>query len=100
MDTAAAAAPDAPAISTTLLLDVVAATPKTRPKMDTVPSSIPNTIVPADLLSEPISRWRRGASAIVSSPFVILGENYTGQGVPRMKVGFIGGGTRPKPQLD
>src|ERR1700730_17944808 len=52
METAAAAAPEAPAISTVLALVVVAATPKINPKMETVPSSMPNTIVPAELMIE------------------------------------------------
>ncbi len=47
METAAAKAPDAPAISTVLLSLVVAATPSTRPKIETVPSSMPKTISPA-----------------------------------------------------
>ena len=57
---------------------VPAAALRPKPKMDTVPSSIPKTIVPADRLSEPISRWRRGASAIALSPFVIMGGTYAG----------------------
>src|SRR5215813_11334244 len=56
METAAAAAPEAPAISTVLVLVVVAATPKIRPKMETVPSSMPNTIVPAELMIERCNR--------------------------------------------
>src|ERR1700733_10798424 len=52
MDTAAAAAPEAPAIRTVFVLVVVAATPKIKPKMETVPSSIPKTIVPAELANE------------------------------------------------
>lgn len=52
METAAAAAPEAPAISTVFVLVVVAATPKIKPKMETVPSSMPKTIVPAELTTE------------------------------------------------
>jgi hypothetical protein len=52
IETAAAIAPEAPAISTVLVSLVVAATPKIRPKMETVPSSIPKTIVPAELMNE------------------------------------------------
>jgi hypothetical protein len=37
------------------VLVVVAATPKINPKMDTVPSSMPNTTVPADL-TQPLER--------------------------------------------
>ena len=65
METAAAAAPEAPAMSTVALLEVVAATPKIRPKMETVPSSIPNTMVPAELLSELRSRCKVDAIVIV-----------------------------------
>ena len=57
MDTAAAAAPEAPAIRTVFVLLVVAATPKIKPKMETVPSSMPKTIVPAELAIE--TRRRR-----------------------------------------
>jgi hypothetical protein len=46
------------------VLVVVAATPKINPKMDTVPSSMPNTTVPADLTSEARSRWNVAANAI------------------------------------
>jgi hypothetical protein len=35
---------------------VVAATPKIKPKMETVPSSIPKTMVPAEFLNELRSR--------------------------------------------
>src|SRR6266566_4400728 len=65
METAAAAAPEAPAMSTVALLDVVAATPKIRPKIETVPSSIPNTMVPAELISERRSRCKVDAIVIV-----------------------------------
>src|SRR5262249_55267291 len=56
METAAATAPVAPAISTVLVSVVVAATPKIKPKMETVPSSIPKTMVPAEFLNELRSR--------------------------------------------
>src|SRR5690349_23199839 len=52
MDTAAATAPVAPASSTGALLVELAATPKTRPKIDTVPSSMPKTISPTDATSD------------------------------------------------
>jgi hypothetical protein len=65
METAAAAAPEAPAMSTVALFDVVAATPKIRPKIETVPSSIPNTMVPAELISELRSRCKVDAIVIV-----------------------------------
>jgi hypothetical protein len=68
METAAAAAPDAPAMSVAALFVVVAATPKIRPKMETVPSSIPKTMVPAELTSERRSRCKVDAIAIVG-PF-------------------------------
>ena len=60
METAAAAAPEAPATSTVALLDVVAATPKISPKIETVPSIIPKTMVPAEAISELFSRFRIG----------------------------------------
>src|SRR5271163_429058 len=58
MDTAAATAPVAPAIRTVFVLSVVAATPKIKPKMETVPSSMPKTMVPAELTIEPRRRCK------------------------------------------
>ena len=65
IETAAATAPEAPAMTTAAVLDVVAATPKIRPKIDTVPSSIPNTMVPAELTSELRRRCQVAAMVIV-----------------------------------
>jgi hypothetical protein len=62
--------PEAPAISTALVLVVVAATPKIRPKIETVPSSIPKTTVPAELSSELRSRCKVEAMVIVR-PFPV-----------------------------
>src|SRR5262249_44474378 len=56
METAAATAPVAPAISTVLVSVVVAATRNIKPKMETVPTSIPKTMVPAEFLNELRSR--------------------------------------------
>src|SRR5712691_4277032 len=52
MDTAAEIAPVAPANNTTWLLVALAATPKTSPKIDTVPSSIPKTMEPRDDMND------------------------------------------------
>lgn len=54
-------------MSTVLALVVVAATPKIRPKMETVPSSIPNTMVPAEFRKEARSRCNVEAIVIVRS---------------------------------
>src|SRR5271156_936986 len=58
METAAATAPEAPAISTVLASVEVAAPPKIRPKMETVPSSMPKTTVPAEWPNELRSRCK------------------------------------------
>ena len=50
------------------VLLVVAATPKIRPKMETVPFSIPNTTVPAELASELRSRRNVATIVIVGGP--------------------------------
>jgi hypothetical protein len=42
----------------------LAATPKINPKMDTVPSSMPNTMVPADLTNEARKRWKIDVMAV------------------------------------
>jgi hypothetical protein len=52
IDTAAAITPVPPASSTACESGAAAATPKTRPKMETVPSSMPNTIEPAEPVNE------------------------------------------------
>jgi len=52
IDTAAATAPVAPASSTACESGAAAATPKTRPKIDTVPSSMPNTMEPTEATKE------------------------------------------------
>jgi hypothetical protein len=70
IETAAATAPEAPAISTALVLVIVAATPKIRPKIETVPSSMPKTTVPAELSSELRSRYKVEATVIVR-PFPV-----------------------------
>jgi hypothetical protein len=68
METAAAAAPEAPAINTVLVLVVVAATPNINPKMETVPSSMPNTIVPAELTIERCSRCHVEPVVMIFAP--------------------------------
>jgi hypothetical protein len=55
-------------MTTAAVLDVVAATPKIRPKIDTVPSSIPNTMVPAELTSELRRRCQVAAMVIIDPP--------------------------------
>ena len=50
--TAAATAPVPPASSTALELGAEAATPKTRPKIETVPSSMPKTMDPTEAKKE------------------------------------------------
>src|SRR5215472_19106710 len=72
METAAAIAPEAPAISTVLVSLVVAATPKIKPKMETVPSSIPKTIVPAELVNELRNRRRIKRIFIGSYPPLLI----------------------------
>src|SRR5215469_8624023 len=72
METAAAIAPEAPAISTVLVSLVVAATPKIKPKMETVPSSIPKTIVPAELVNELRNRCRIKLIFIRSHPPLLI----------------------------
>ena len=62
IDTAAAIAPVMPATSTIRLSLVLAATPNTRPKIETVPSSMPNTMSPNDALNERRCGWRFGSS--------------------------------------
>jgi len=52
IDTAAATAPVPPASSTARESGAEAATPKTRPKIETVPSSMPNTIEPTESRNE------------------------------------------------
>ena len=84
IDTAAATAPVAPASSTAWESGAEKATPKTRPKIETVPSSMPNTIEPTEATkerricpnsvrgrsAEPSSLGRRSAGA---SLFLALG---------------------------
>lgn len=72
METAAAAAPEAPAIRTVFGSVVVAATPKIRPKMETVPSSMPKTIVPAELTNEVRNRCRTEPSSIGLPPLLSM----------------------------
>lgn len=81
METAAAAAPEAPAIRTVLVSVVVAATPKIRPKIETVPSSIPKTTVPAELTNELRSRCAVEASVIIR---VFLRRSRCGRGLRRL----------------
>ena len=56
IDTAAAIAPVPPASSTALELGAEAATPKTRPKIETVPSSMPKTMDPTEARKDRRSR--------------------------------------------
>jgi hypothetical protein len=48
---------------------VVAATPKIKPKMETVPSSIPKTMVPAEFLNELRSRAKIDPGFIREPPY-------------------------------
>ena len=52
IDTAAATAPVAPASSTARESGAAKATPKTSPKIETVPSSMPNTMEPTEAWKE------------------------------------------------
>jgi hypothetical protein len=52
IETAAAMAPVAPASKTIELLVVLLATPKTSPKIETVPSYMPKTISPMELVKD------------------------------------------------
>jgi hypothetical protein len=50
------------------VFEVVATTPKIKPKMETVPSSMPNTTVPTDLTSETCSRCIVEAKNVIVVP--------------------------------
>jgi hypothetical protein len=64
IDTAAATAPVPPASSTTRESGAAAATPKTSPKMETVPSSMPNTMEPTESVNE--RRIRPGVRGVTN----------------------------------
>jgi hypothetical protein len=53
------------------LLEVVAATPNTSPKIETVPSSMPNTMVPADAISERFT-CANMAAIVIADAFCFL----------------------------
>src|ERR1700722_8582632 len=54
-------------MSTVAVLEVVAATPKIKPKIETVPSIIPKTMVPAEARSETYRRCGIEAVVITAS---------------------------------